>query len=123
MAVIRVGGRGQITLPSGIREALGIAEGRRMVCYVNEAGDILIHPLPAPKSVDEVAGLIRGVERRPIEEALERAAGRYGEEWGRASCAPSALRRRTPREGRREMAAARDASWMQRCRLDTDLLI
>ena len=56
MAIRRVGGRGQVTIPSGVREALGIREGRKMVCYVNEAGDIVLHPLPAPQPVDEVAG-------------------------------------------------------------------
>ncbi|WP_371731896.1 AbrB/MazE/SpoVT family DNA-binding domain-containing protein [Thermaerobacter sp. PB12/4term] len=81
MAILRVGGRGQVTLPVGIREALGIAEGRKMVCYVNEAGDIVLHPLPAPRSVDEVAGALQRTAGRSLAEALERAAGEYAEAW------------------------------------------
>lgn len=81
MTIVRVGRRGQVTLPRDIREALGIREGRKMVCYVNEAGDIVLHPLPAPKSVDEVAGLIQGKGRYSFEEALEQAESRYTQEW------------------------------------------
>lgn len=114
MAILRVGGRGQVTLPSGIREALGIREGRKMVCYVNEAGDIVLHPLPAPKSVDEVAGLMQGTGGRSIEEALEQAAGRYIEEWS-AHEQPQGVDPHTASTVRRgsawrEAAPARDAS-------------
>ena len=81
MAIRRVGGRGQVTIPSGVREALGIREGRKMVCYVNEAGDIVLHPLPAPQPVDDVAGRLQGQKLPSIEEALEEESGRYAAEW------------------------------------------
>ena len=111
MAILRVGGRGHVTLPSGIREILGIREGRKMVCYVNEAGDIVLHPLPAPQSVDEVAGLLQGTGNRSMGEALERAANRYAEDW--RTHQPSPRRDAGPVRGKtawREAAPARDAS-------------
>ena len=90
MAILRVGARGQVTLPVGIREALGIAEGRKMVCYVNEDGDIVLHPLPAPRSVEEVAGALEGKGGRPLDDALERAAGEYADAWRESQPKPQA---------------------------------
>ena len=104
MAILCVGGRGQVTLPVGIREALGIAEGRKMVCYVNEDGDIILHLLPAPRSVDEVAGALKGKGDRSLTEALERDAAEYAEAWRDSQAKP---------QGDvvgREVATARNAS-------------
>ncbi|EKP94139.1 AbrB/MazE/SpoVT family DNA-binding domain-containing protein [Thermaerobacter subterraneus] len=104
MAILRVGGRGQVTLPVGIREALGITEGRKMVCYVTEGGDIVLHPLPAPRSIEEVAGALTGKVGRSLTEALERAAGDYAEAWRESQPKPHAD------AVWREAAPARDAS-------------
>lgn len=104
VAILRVGRRGQVTLPVEIRQALGVAEGRKMVCYVNEAGDIVLHPLPAPRSIDEVAGALKDTGGRSLADALERAASEYAEAWRESQPRPQAA------VACRDATPARDAS-------------
>lgn len=110
MAVLRVGGRDRITLPSGIREALGIAEGRRMVCHANAAGDIVLHPVPAPQVGRRGGGARPGcgaaARRRGAGPGGGPLRGGVGDRLLRARCGRPAR----DRGGRREVAAARDAS-------------
>lgn len=103
MAILRVGGRGQVTIPGGIREAIGIKEGRKLVCYVDESGDIVLHVLPAPHAVDDVMGLIKGKTQGSIEEALERAAEDHGRQWTTRKGSPGAT---AIARAAREVAAA-----------------
>lgn len=90
MAVVRVLQRGQVTLPAAIREHTGLAEGDELLCYVNDAGEIVLQPLPRPTSVWDLVGAAKPV--RPLDAAdarrraaAERARHRLSRDGGAAS--------------------------------------
>lgn len=74
MAIVRVLQRGQLTLPSAIREQAGLAEGDELLCYINEAGEIVLQPLPRPASVWDLMGTAKPVRALDVEDARRRAA-------------------------------------------------
>ncbi len=74
MAIVRVQQRGQLTLPSTIREQAGLTEGDELLCYINETGEIVLQPLPRPTSVWELVGTARPVRPLDMQDARRKAA-------------------------------------------------
>jgi AbrB family looped-hinge helix DNA binding protein len=64
--VVTVSSKGQIVLPSGIREKLSIKKGTKLV-LVEREGLIIMKPL---RKLSELRGILKGVER-PAKEIVE----------------------------------------------------
>ncbi|QBS37363.1 AbrB/MazE/SpoVT family DNA-binding domain-containing protein [Thermaerobacter sp. FW80] len=119
VAILRVGRRGQVTLPVEIRQALGVAEGRKMVCYVNEAGDRRHRPAPAA-----CAAVDRRSRRGPEGYGGPVAGGRPG--TGRHRVRRSLAREPAQAASGRRLArrnAGEGRLVMERWLLDTNLII
>lgn len=54
MAIVKILQRGRMTLPKAIRGRVGFAEGDDVLVYVNGEGEIVLNPLPQPRSLEEL---------------------------------------------------------------------
>lgn len=70
VAVVKVLQRGQLTLPKAIRDRVGLAEGDDLLVYVNGEGQIVLNPLPRPRSLRELSDLIK------LDQPIDREAAR-----------------------------------------------
>lgn len=59
VAIVKVLQRGQLTLPKAIRDRVGLEEGDDLLVYVNGEGQIVLNPLPRPRSLRELGDLIK----------------------------------------------------------------
>jgi antitoxin PrlF len=64
MAVATLTSKGQITIPSQVRHALGLEAGDRVEFVEQEKGQFAI--IPATRSVQELKGLFRGKRSKPV---------------------------------------------------------
>lgn len=64
MAVATVTSKGQITIPSPVREALGLEAGDRVEFVEQGKGEFAI--VAATRSVQELKGLFRGKRNKPV---------------------------------------------------------
>ena len=72
MACATVTAKGQITIPSQVRSALGLDIGDRIEFVEIEKGQFLI--IPATGSIQELKGMARGRRKRPVSfEEMDRA--------------------------------------------------
>ena len=97
MAIAKILQRGQVTLAKAIRERVGLAEGDEVLVYVNGDGEIVLSPLPRPRSLKEL-GNILAVDRLPekgeAQEAVRKQrARRWAEEHGLGPVEGDALAR------------------------------
>ena len=74
VAIVKILPRGRMTLPRAIRERVGLAEGDDVLVYVDGEGEIVLSPLPRPRSLKEL-GNVLAVDRL-AEKAEARAAVR-----------------------------------------------
>jgi antitoxin PrlF len=72
MASATITAKGQITIPSQVRDALGVAVGDRIEFVEVDKGQFLI--IPATGSIQELKGMGRGRRKRPVSfEEMDRA--------------------------------------------------
>ena len=64
MAVATVTSKGQITIPSRVRDALGLEAGDRVEFVEQGKGQFAI--VAATRSVQELNGLFRGKQNKPV---------------------------------------------------------
>jgi antitoxin PrlF len=77
MAVATVTSKGQITIPSRVRAALGLEAGDRVEFVEQGEGQFVL--VAATRSVRELKGLFRGKRKRPVSiEEMNAAIGRRG---------------------------------------------
>ncbi|GAB6875591.1 AbrB/MazE/SpoVT family DNA-binding domain-containing protein [Thermaerobacter litoralis] len=86
MAIVKILQRGQMTLPKAIRERVGLEEGDDVLVYVNGEGEIVLYPLPRPRSLKELGSVLkidRPVDTGEAREAIRASrARRWGEKQG-----------------------------------------
>ena len=86
VAVVKILQRGQMTLPKVIRERVGLTEGDDVLVYVNGDGEIVLSPLPRPRSLKELGNVLavdRLVEKAEARDAVRKQrARRWAEEHG-----------------------------------------
>ncbi len=72
MASAKITAKGQITIPSQVRSALGLDVGDRIEFIESEKGQFLI--IPATGSIQELKGMARGRREKPVSfEEMDRA--------------------------------------------------
>ena len=76
MGVVRVLPKGQITMPKGVRERLGIEVGDDLLVEVVGEREARIIVLPRPTSLKNLRGLVK--PRHPMDEETVRQAIREG---------------------------------------------
>lgn len=64
MATATVTSKGQITIPSRVRQALGLESGDRVEFVEQEKGQFAI--LPATRSIRELKGLLHRKRNKPV---------------------------------------------------------
>ncbi|ADU50483.1 transcriptional regulator, AbrB family [Thermaerobacter marianensis DSM 12885] len=72
VAIVKILQRGQMTLPKAIRERVGLEEGDDVLVYVNGQGEIVLYPLPRPRSLKELGNVLK--IDRPVSPAEARQA-------------------------------------------------
>lgn len=56
--IIKIGRKSQIVIPKRIRNTLNLKEGERL--FMDVIGDVIVL-IPAPKSIEELAGIGKGL--------------------------------------------------------------
>ncbi len=64
MAVARLTGKGQVTIPKAVRNALQLHSGIKLEFIITEKGELLLRPVT--KSVDDLYGILRKKGRKPV---------------------------------------------------------
>ncbi|MGA7683671.1 MAG: AbrB/MazE/SpoVT family DNA-binding domain-containing protein [Terriglobales bacterium] len=64
MAIATLTSKGQITIPSQVRHALGLEAGDRVEFVEQEKGQFAI--IPATRSIQELKGLFQGKRNKPV---------------------------------------------------------
>jgi antitoxin PrlF len=64
MAIATLTSKGQITIPSQVRHALGLETGDRVEFVEQEKGQFVI--IPATRSIQELKGLFQGKRSKPV---------------------------------------------------------
>jgi antitoxin PrlF len=76
MAIATLTSKGQITIPSSVRHALGLEAGDRVEFVEQDKGQFAI--VPATRSVQELKGLFQGKRSKPVSIEEMNAAIRRG---------------------------------------------
>ncbi len=75
MSIATLTSKGQITIPKQIRQALGLAEGDRML-FVIEADRAVIVPLPKSCRLSELYGILPATRPYPGHDAIREQLGK-----------------------------------------------
>lgn len=81
VAVVKILQRGQMTLPKAIRERVGLEEGDDVLVYVNGEGEIVLYPLPRPRSLKELGSVLKIDRPVDTEEAREAIRASRARRW------------------------------------------
>lgn len=95
VAIVKILQRGQMTLPKAIRKRVGLEEGDDVLVYVNGEGEIVLYPLPRPRSLRELGSVLkidRPVDKREARGAIRtNRARRWAEKHGLQEMGTQAL--------------------------------
>lgn len=72
----KITSKGQVTIPKGVRTALGVAEGDRIEFVFTADGSVILRPLA--RSARELFGLLRRDGQAPVSiEEMDRAVAEH----------------------------------------------
>jgi antitoxin PrlF len=68
----KITAKGQITIPAGVRKAMGIKPGKKVVFFEGENGEFILRPM---KSIRELRGFLAGQIPPMTAEEMDKAIG------------------------------------------------
>jgi AbrB family looped-hinge helix DNA binding protein len=72
---VKVLQKGKITIPAGIRQKLGIAEGDYVILQIIDNKVVILPPNTVPNPTELLSGLAEGIEiKEPVEQELIKAS-------------------------------------------------